>query len=152
MAKREILSVEDLIDEAEEAIETISVKQALALHGNPDVAFIDLRDTRELDREGRIPGAIHIPRGMMEFRIDPRSASHHEVFSSDKRFVFFCAGGVRSALAAFTAQRMGLEPVCHIAGGYGAWKRAGGPVELPEQAPGEYDAAPRKVVAAAEAA
>ena len=59
---------------------------------------LDLRDTRELDREGRIPGAIHIPRGMMEFRIDPRSASHHEVFSSDKRFVFFCAGGVRSAM------------------------------------------------------
>ena len=86
---------------------------------------------------------------MMEFRIDPRSASHHEVFSSDKRFVFFCAGGVRSALAAHTAQKMGLEPVCHVAGGYGAWKRAGGPVDLPEQAPGEYDAAPRKVMAAA---
>ena len=152
MAKQHILSVEDLIDEAEQTIETISVRQAQALHGNSDVAFIDLRDTRELDREGRIPDAIHIPRGMLEFRIDPRSASHHEIFSSDKRFVFFCAGGVRSALAAYTAQRMGLEPVCHVAGGYGAWKRAGGPVELPEQAPGEYDAAPRKVLAAAEAA
>ena len=152
MGTKIILGVDDLIEAAEAEIETISVKQALALHGDADVAFIDLRDTRELDREGRIPGAIHIPRGSMEFRIDPRSASHHEVFSSDKRFVFFCAGGVRSALAAHTAKRMGLEPVCHVAGGYGAWKRAGGPVELPEQAPGEYDFAPRKVRTDAEAA
>ncbi len=143
MAQRAILSVDELIEEAEQEIETISVRAALALHDDPNVAFIDLRDTRELDREGRIPGAIHIPRGSMEFRIDPRSPSHHAIFSSGKRFVFFCAGGVRSALAAHTAKRMGLEPVCHVAGGYGAWKRAGGPVELPEQAPGEYDFALR---------
>lgn len=152
MSKREILSVEDLIDQAEQEIETISVRQALALHGNTDVAFIDLRDTRELDREGRIPGAIHIPRGSLEFRIDPRSASHHEIFASDKRFVFFCAGGVRSALAAQTALKMGLEPVCHVAGGYGAWKRAGGPVDLPGQRRGEHDSAAPRVLAAAEAA
>lgn len=150
MAARSILSVEDLIEQAEEEIETISVRQALALHGNPDVAFIDLRDTRELDREGRIPGAIHIPRGSMEFRIDPRSASHHEVFSSDKRLVFFCAAGVRSALAAHTAQKMGLDKVCHIAGGFGAWKRAAGPAEPP--ASGDNDGAPHRLRAAAEAA
>lgn len=152
MGQNIILGVDDLIDAAEQEIDTISVKQAIALYGATDVAFIDLRDTRELDREGRIPGAVHIPRGMMEFRIDPRSPSHHEVFASDKRFVFFCAGGVRSALAAHTAKRMGLDPVCHVAGGYGAWKRAGGPVDLPEFAPGEYEPAPRPVRAAAQAA
>ncbi len=152
MGTKIILGVDDLIEAAEAEIETISVKQALALHGDADVAFIDLRDTRELDREGRIPGAVHIPRGMMEFRIDPRSPSHHEIFASDKRFVFFCAGGVRSALAAQTAKRMGLDPVCHVAGGYGAWKRAGGAVDLPEYAPGEYEAAPRAARAPAEAA
>ena len=129
MANREILSVEDLIDEAEQEIETISVRQALALHSDGDVAFIDLRDTRELDREGRIPGAVHIPRGMMEFRIDPRSPSHHEIFASDKRFVFFCGGGWRSALAAQAAQEMGLKPVAHVAGGFSAWKKAGAPVD-----------------------
>lgn len=137
MSGKIILGVDDLIEAAEREIETISVKQALAAYNDPDVAFIDLRDTRELDREGRIPGATHIPRGMMEFRIDPQSSSHHAIFSSEKRFVFFCAGGLRSALAAQVAKRMGLEPVCHVAGGYGAWKRAGGPVELPEYAPGE---------------
>ena len=137
MARQPLLGVDDLVELAEREIDTISVKQALALYNEPDVAFIDLRDARELDREGRIPRATHVPRGVLEFRIDPRSPTHHKVFASDKRFVFLCAGGLRSALAAQSAKRMGLEPVCHVAGGYGAWKRAGGPVELPESAPGE---------------
>ena len=84
---------------------------------------------RELEREGLIPGAFHCPRGMLEFWIDPDSKYHKPVFATDKRFVFFCAAGQRSALAAQTAQCMGLAPVAHIAGGFGAWKAAGGPVE-----------------------
>ncbi len=94
MVQKSILGVDDLIEEAEREIETISVKSALSLYGESNVAFIDLRDTRELDREGRIPGAIHVPRGMLEFRIDPSSSTHHKVFASDKRFVFLCAGGL----------------------------------------------------------
>jgi len=82
-----------------------------------------------LERDGRVPGAFHCPRGMLEFWIDPQSPYHKPVFGEDKKFVFFCAGGLRSALATQTAQHMGLKPVAHIRGGFGAWKKAGGPVE-----------------------
>ncbi len=76
-----------------------------------------------------MPGAFHCTRGMLEFWIDPESPYHKPQFAEDKKFVFFCAGGWRSALAAQTAQRMGLKPVAHIKGGFGEWKKAGGPVE-----------------------
>ncbi|HEX2652391.1 MAG TPA: rhodanese-like domain-containing protein [Xanthobacteraceae bacterium] len=118
-----------LVDAADREIETLSAEEARALHGRDDVVFVDIRDVRELDREGRVPGAFHCPRGMLEFWIDPQSPYHKPQFAEDKRFVFFCAGGLRSALATQTAQRMGLKPVAHIAGGFGAWKRAGAPVE-----------------------
>ena len=118
-----------LLDEANGKIETIPAADALSLQGRDDVVLVDLRDPRELEREGRIPGAVHCPRGMLEFWIDPESPYHKPVFSQDKRFVFFCAGGLRSALAAATAAEMGLKPVAHIGGGFGAWKEAGGPIE-----------------------
>jgi rhodanese-related sulfurtransferase len=124
-----ITHVDALVAAAEREIATLSVGDALALHGSNDVVFVDLRDIRELDREGRVPGAFHCPRGMLEFWIDPASKYHKPVFAQDKRFVFFCAAGQRSALAAQTAQRMGLAPVAHIGGGFGAWKTAGGPIE-----------------------
>ena len=123
--------VHALVAAAEREIETLSAEAAVALHGRDDVVFVDLRDIRELDREGRIPSAFHCPRGMLEFWIDPESKYHKAVFAQDKRFVFFCAAGQRSALATATAQRMGLAPVAHIAGGFGAWKVSGGPVEPP---------------------
>ncbi len=125
-----------LIAEAEAEIETLGVDAAIALHGDPGVVFIDLRDIRELDREGAMPGATHCPRGMLEFWIDPDSPYHREIFAQDKKFIFFCAGGLRSALAARTAAEMGLEPVAHIAEGFDAWKETGGPADLPEE-PGE---------------
>jgi rhodanese-related sulfurtransferase len=121
--------VDALVAAAEREIETLSAGDALALRGNDNVVFVDLRDIRELDREGRVPGAFHCPRGMLEFWIDPASKYHKPVFAQDKRFVFFCAADQRSALAVQTAQRMGLAPVAHIGGGFGAWKAAGGPVE-----------------------
>jgi rhodanese-related sulfurtransferase len=121
-----------LLAEAEAAVETLSVEQARALHGRDDVVFVDLRDPRELEREGRMPEAFHCPRGMLEFWIDPESPYAKPVFSQDKRFVFFCAGGWRSALAALTAQEMGLKPVAHIVGGFGAWKKAGAPFDAAE--------------------
>lgn len=123
-----------LAEQAEREIETVSVQEALKLYGSKDVVFIDIRDIRELQREGRIPGAFHCPRGMLEFWIDPASKYHKAIFAEDKRFLFFCAGGLRSALAGQTASRMGLKPVAHMAGGFGAWKREGGPVEMPDPA------------------
>ena len=97
--------------------------------GRDDVVFVDLRDPRELEREGRVPGAFHCPRGMLEFWIDPESPYHKPVFAQDKTFLFFCAGGMRSALSAAAAKDMGLAPVAHIEGGFGAWRNAGGPIE-----------------------
>jgi rhodanese-related sulfurtransferase len=127
-------SVKQMFDEATNQIETWTVEQARAAHGKPDVTFIDLRDPREIWRDGGIPGAINVTRGMLEFWIDPESPYHKDVFAQDKKFVFFCAGGLRSALAAQTAHRMGLKPVAHIRGGFGAWKNAGGAIE-PGDAP-----------------
>jgi len=126
--------VDALVAAAEREIETLSVGDALALHGADGVVFVDLRDIRELDRDGRVPGAFHCPRGMLEFWIDPASKYHKPVFAQDKRFVFFCAAGQRSALAAQTAHRMGLAPVAHIGGGFGAWKAAGGPTDAAKPA------------------
>ena len=91
----------------------------------PDVQFVDLRDIRELQREGTIPGAFHAARGMLEFWVDPESPYYKAIFGEDKTFVFYCQSGWRSALATQTVQRMGMEKVCHIQGGYRAWLDAG---------------------------
>jgi rhodanese-related sulfurtransferase len=125
-------SVEQMLAEAMSAIETLPVDQARALHGQPGVTFIDLRDPREIWREGGVPGARQVPRGMLEFWLDPGSPYHKNFFASGHKFVFFCAAGWRSALATKTAQDMGLTPVCHIDGGFDAWKKAGAPVETVE--------------------
>ena len=127
-------SAQSLVDEALGEIETISAADAIPMLGDENVVLVDIRDIRELQREGRVPGAVHAPRGMLEFWIDPASPYHKPVFAQDKRYVFFCAGGMRSALAAQTASRMGVQPVCHVDGGYKAWREAGGPTEpLPER-------------------
>ena len=128
-------SVKELVAEAEAQIETWDAKTAIAHRADADVQFVDIRDVRELWREGGIPGALHTPRGMLEFWVDPQSKYAKAVFQSGKRFVFFCAGGWRSALATKTVQDMGLAPVCHIRGGYAAWKEAGGPTVPVEQKP-----------------
>ncbi len=119
----------ELLDEANAEIEGISPEEAVQLLGGEDCLLIDLRDPRELEREGRIPGARHVTRGMLEFWIDPESPYHKPFFASGKTFVFFCASGWRSALATKTAQDMGLSPVKHIVGGFTAWKKAGLPTE-----------------------
>ena len=126
MPQKIVKSARQLVDEANAVVEEIDIAAAQALLGQADVTFVDLRDPRELEREGRIPGAFHCPRGMLEFWIDPESPYHKPVFAQEKRYVFFCAGGMRSALAAKTAHDMGLKPVAHIEGGFGAWKKAGG--------------------------
>jgi rhodanese-related sulfurtransferase len=124
-----------LLAEANAEIETLPAQAAIDLVGQEDVVFVDLRDPREMEREGKMPGAFACTRGMLEFWIDPESPYAKPVFAESKRFVFFCAGGWRSALAAKTAQDMGLENVAHIDGGFGAWKQAGGPVEAVKPKP-----------------
>jgi rhodanese-related sulfurtransferase len=131
MAPKITKGIKALVAEANAVVQTLSVEQARALHGNPAVQFVDLRDPRELEREGRMPGAFHCPRGMLEFWIDPESPYAKPQFQQDVTYVFFCAGGWRSALAARTAQEMGLAPVAHIEGGFGAWKTSGAPVTGP---------------------
>jgi rhodanese-related sulfurtransferase len=120
-----------LVDEANAEIEAVTPAEAARLARNDDVLLVDIRDIRELQREGRIPGALHAPRGMLEFWVDPESPYHKQLFSSGKTFIFFCAGGLRSALATKAVQDMGLSPVKHIEGGFGAWREAGLPVEKP---------------------
>jgi rhodanese-related sulfurtransferase len=121
--------IKALVAEAEAEVDNLSVEDAQALLGRDGVLFVDLRDVRELWREGTVPGAFHAPRGMLEFWVDPDSPYHKDVFAQGKRLVFFCASGWRSALAAKTVQDMGLDKVAHIKGGFTAWKAAGGPVE-----------------------
>jgi len=122
-----------LVDEANAAIETIAVKNALSLVGEDSVTLIDIRDVRELWQEGKIPGAVHAPRGMLEFWVDPDSPYHRDVFASGKKFVLYCKSGWRSALATKQLQDMGLEAIAHIDGGFGAWVEADGPIEKVEQ-------------------
>ncbi|MEK9826655.1 MAG: rhodanese-like domain-containing protein [Alphaproteobacteria bacterium] len=121
--------VKDLCAEAEKEIENIAIESALELANDPNVQLVDIRDVRELERDGQVPGALHAPRDMLEFWVDPDSPYYREVFGQDKKYVLFCAGGLRSALATKRLQDMGFGPVAHVVGGYGAWKQAGGPTE-----------------------
>jgi rhodanese-related sulfurtransferase len=117
-----------MVDEAKSRITTITLEDAKGRLGQDGVVFVDLRDVRELEREGMIPGAFHCPRGMLEFWIDPDSPYHKDVFSADKEFVFYCNGAWRSALAADVAQQMGLDRVVEMDGGFAEWKKRGYPV------------------------
>ena len=109
-------------------VDEVTAEEALAMRGD-DVVIVDIRDIRELERDGRIPGSYHAPRGMLEFWVDPESPYHKPVFAEEKTFIIHCASGWRSLLATQTLQRMGLKPVRNLAGGFSAWKAAGGPVE-----------------------
>ena len=121
-------TVSDWIAEALANVETLEVAEASALHGEGTAQFIDVRDLHELTESGTIPGAAHAPRGMLEFLADPSSPYHDQVFAQDKKFVLFCAGGGRSSLAAWRLKQMGFENVCHIAGGFKAWRQSGAAV------------------------
>ena len=122
-------SVKSMVDTAKAEIQELTAAEVMTKASDPNVVMVDIRDPRELERDGRIPGAFHATRGMLEFWIDPASPYYKPVFGEDKQFVFFCAGGMRSVLAAKTAQDMGLKPVAHMIGGFGAWKTAGGAIE-----------------------
>jgi rhodanese-related sulfurtransferase len=124
-----------LLDEANAAVKGVSPEQAQAMAASGEALIIDLRDPRELEREGRIPGTKHCPRGMLDFWIDPESPYHKPYFAENKTFIFQCASGWRSALAARTAKEMGLGPVLNLTGGFSAWKKSGLPVETIDGTP-----------------
>lgn len=126
------LSSKQMVKFAEADLRILSIEEALSLHGKDNMTFVDLRDIREIVKTGRIEGARHVPRGMLEFWIDPESSYHKKFFSEDKTFIFYCASGLRSALAAKVAQDMGLSPVAHLAGGITAWINANGPIDPPK--------------------
>ena len=130
-AKRHAL---DMVAEANKRIRTYSVSEAQAKLDQPNVTFVDLRDPRELERDGVVPGAFHATRGMLEFWVDPASPYYKPIFGEDNEFVLFCGGGWRSALAAATLLDMGFDhdKVAHIDGGFAAWKAAGAQVNAKE--------------------
>ncbi len=132
MAQNITTGAKTLVEAARSEIKEYRVDEVVGRKDSDGVVLVDIRDPRELEREGRIDGAFHCPRGMLEFWIDPESPYHKSVFAEDKEFIFFCAGGLRSALAAKTAQDMGLKPVAHMIGGFGAWKKAGAPLTPPK--------------------
>ena len=124
-----VKSAEELVAEANAEVETWSGEDAHGHLSDDSVQFIDIRDVRELWREGTIPKSVHAPRGMLEFWFDPKSPYAKEVFQQDKTHLLFCASGWRSALAAKTLRDMGIENVAHIGGGFSEWKKRGYPVE-----------------------
>ena len=119
-----------MVAAARARIEEIGSAEAVALLDDPSVLFVDLRDPRERERVGMIPGNFHCPRGMLEFWIDPESPYFKEVFGQDRRFVFHCASGWRSALAVATLQDMGFQ-AAHLRDGFSGWAEAGGAVVFP---------------------
>ena len=106
-------SVQSLVNKAKKKINNIDIKDALKLHSNKQFLFIDIRDIREIQKSGRILGAKHVPRGMLEFWIDPNSPYHKEFFNDDLNFIFYCASDWRSALATETANKIGLLNASH---------------------------------------
>ena len=116
-----------LLAEAEHKAPAISVAEAQKKLGDANTVFVDIRDVRELEREGMIPGAFHAPRGMLEFWVDPESPYYKPVFSEDKTFILYCQADWRGVLAAATLKDMGLPNVLHLAGGFGEWRKAGAP-------------------------
>ena len=121
--------IKQLIAEANAAVDTVSVADAMVMHGDSDVVFVDIRETVELQQVGSVPGAVHAPRGFLEFMADPESPLHKPELASGARLLLYCASGGRSALAAKALVDMGLENVAHVAGGFAAWQEAQGPVE-----------------------
>jgi rhodanese-related sulfurtransferase len=123
-----------LVDQATAEITTLSVSAAQEAQEDGSAILVDIRDIRELDREGRVPKAVHAPRGMLEFWVDPESPYHRDVFAqSEKTYIFFCAAAWRSALATKALQDMGMENVAHIEGGFSAWKEQDAPIEFREK-------------------
>jgi rhodanese-related sulfurtransferase len=124
-----ITPVADLVAAAKARVRQVTVDQVREGLADGTMLLVDVRDIRELEKEGRIPGAVHAPRGMLEFWVDPASPYHRPVFATDRTIVLFCAMSWRSALAAAALQDMGVENIADMDGGFQAWVAAGAPVE-----------------------
>jgi rhodanese-related sulfurtransferase len=122
-------TAKDLVAEANRSVETLSAEQAVNLVRNPNVVVVDVREGEELQKTGKVQGAVHVPRGFLEFQADPTSPSHKAELGGGKRLVLYCGSGSRSALAAKTLKEMGIGNVAHVAGGFAALQQAGAPIE-----------------------
>lgn len=120
-----------MVANARARIEEIETKDAISMVDDPSVVIVDLRDIRERQRAGFIPGSFHCPRGMVEFWIDPESPYFKDIFAEDKKFIFHCASGWRSALTVVTLADMGFD-AAHLKEGFSTWAKKGGPIEFPE--------------------
>ncbi|MEO9823149.1 MAG: rhodanese-like domain-containing protein [Paracoccaceae bacterium] len=122
-------SASEMVAQARDRIKEVETPDLIALVDDPDVVIVDIRDPRERERTGFIPGAVHAPRGMVEFWVDPDSPYYKDVFGQEgKSYVFHCASGWRSALTVATLQDMGFE-ASHLREGFSTWEAQGGPVE-----------------------
>jgi len=119
---------QELLAQAGAAVPSLAAEAALPQLGSPAVVFVDVRDEPELVRYGKIPGAVHVSRGQLEFIVDPTGKFHNPVFFTGQRIVFYCMTGVRSLLAANTARELGVADVANLEGGVRAWVAAGGPL------------------------
>jgi rhodanese-related sulfurtransferase len=124
------ITAAELVARARARIDEVSTEDLIARHGDPDLVIVDIRDVRERQRSGFIPGSFHAPRGMLEFWVDPESPYFKDIFGQDKRFVLHCASGWRSALTAAALQDMGFA-AAHLKEGFSTWAAQGGPVEMP---------------------
>lgn len=127
-----ITPVKDLVAHAKTQIETLDADTVQSLLDKDEILLVDIRDPRELKRDGKIPGAFHAPRGMLEFWIDPQSPYHKPPLATDKKMVLYCASAWRSALSVKALQDMGMDKIAELDGGFSAWKKAGRPVETLE--------------------
>lgn len=125
-----ITPIKTLVENAKAEISTLSQEEAAALVAAGKALFVDIRDPRELARDGYIEGAFHAPRGMLEFWIAPDSPYHKEELATDKTLILYCASAWRSALSVKALQDMGVENIAEMEGGFGAWQKRGAPVVI----------------------
>ena len=122
-------TAKELVAEASTGLQTLSAEDALKLMGDPNVIFVDVREQEELQRTGKLRGAIHVPRGLLKFQVDPTSPTRKPELGGEKKLVLYCGSGGRSALGAKTLNQMGINNVAHVAGGFPALQEAGAPRE-----------------------
>jgi len=121
-------SAKDLVAEANRNVEVLSGAEAAKLMGDPNVVFVDIRESEELEKTGTLEGVVHVPRGFLEFQADPNSPTHKPELGGGKKLVLYCGSGSRSALGAKTLKDMGITNVAHVDGGFPALQQAGGPL------------------------
>ncbi len=131
ITEQSVKTIADYKAEAAAAVTSVGVQSSLESVNDDSVVFVDVREAGEIAGKGKIEGAVHVPRGVLEFYIDPASSLHMDIFSSDKQIIFYCASGGRSILAAKTARDMGVSDVASLEGGFAAWAAAGGATPLP---------------------